>query len=298
MESFTLIDANYLVNRSVHKGLNLKSSTGLPMGGVFLFLKSLWYFKDLGRPLLIFDGGKAEFRKKLFPEYKIREKDESLQNIFTFTFETLQDLAPKMGFPVIRIKECEADDVIYILAKELSSEFKITVISEDEDFFQLLKLDVEIFLPRKDETWTRESFVKKWGFEPEYFGIWKALVGDTSDKIKGVPSLGFRKIKDLKNKFLVASYIIKNLKAPNLESLWEFAETDQTVGPKLKEHFLLVKRNYLLVDFDHTDVSSEVVLSTLREASRSATVDYNYVFNIFKTLEFSSLTKWLSYLSR
>lgn len=298
MESITLIDGNYLCHRSVHKGLNLKSSTGLPTGGIFLFLKSLWYFKELGRPIIIFDGGKAAFRKKLLPEYKVREKDESLISIFTFTFETLQDLAPKMGMPVIRIKGAEADDVIYILSKELKDDFKITVVSEDEDFLQLLKLDIEIFHPRKDETWTRESFTKKWGFAPEYFSIWKAMIGDASDKIPGVPNLGFRKIKELKNKFLVASYIINHLNSPGLEALWNFTEYDQIVGPKIKEHFSLVKRNYLLVDFDLSDVSSETVLHSLREASHLAALNYDYVYDTFKKLEFSSLARWLSYLAQ
>ncbi len=298
MESIALIDANYLSHRSVHKGLNLKSSTGLATGGVFLFLKSLWYFKDLGKPILIFDGGKAEFRRKLLPEYKVREKNEALISMFTFTFEILQNIVPKMGMPVIRIKGAEADDVIYIMAKELKDDFKITVVSEDEDFLQLLKLDIEIFHPRKDETWTRESFTKKWGFAPEYFSIWKAMIGDASDKIKGIPSLGIRKEKELKNKFLVASYVIKNLKSPGLESLWEFCITDLPVGPKIKEHFSLVKRNYLLVDFDHSDVSSETVLHSLRESSRLAAINYEYVYDTFKKLEFSSLARWLSYLAQ
>jgi len=297
MESFTLVDANYLVNRSVHKGLNLKTSFGLVTGGVLLFLKSLWYFKDLGKPILVFDGGKAEFRKKLFPGYKIREKNESLSKIFEFTFGTLQDIVPKMGFPVIRIVGSEADDVIYILAKELRSNFKITVVSEDEDFFQTLKLDIEVFLPRKDETWTRELFVKKWGFEPEYFSIWKALIGDTSDKIPGVPSLGIRKNKDLKNKFLVASYIINHLNSPSLEALFDFTEHDQIAGQKIRDYFSLIKRNYLLVDLEHTDVTSDVVLKSLREASCLALPDYNYIHEVFKKLEFSSLGKWLTYLS-
>ena len=297
MESLTLIDGNYLCHRSIYKGLNLKNSTGLSTGGVFLFLKSLWYFKELGRPIVIFDGGKAAFRKKLLPEYKVREKNESLMGIFSFTFETLQDLLPKMGIPVIRLKASEADDVIYLLAKELKDDFKITVVSEDEDFLQLLKLDIEIFHPRKDETWTRKLFTEKWRFDPEYFSIWKAMIGDTSDKIPGVPNLGFRKIKGLKNKFLVASYIINHLNSPGLEALWDFTEYDQIVGPKIKEHFSLVKRNYLLVDFDHSDVSSEIVLSSLRESSRMAALDYTYTYNIFKKLEFSSLSKWLSYLA-
>lgn len=298
MDSLAVIDGNFLVNRSVHKGLNLKSSTGLPTGGIFFFLRSLWFLKDLGRLILVFDGGKAEFRKNLLPEYKVRKKDESLTPIFTFSFEILQDLVLKMGIPSVRIKGAEADDVIYVITKELSRDFKVTVVSEDEDFLQLLKMDVEVFHPRKDETWTRESFVKKWGFEPEYFSIWRALVGDTGDKILGVPNLGFRKIKKLSNKFLVASYIINHLNSPSLEALYDFAEQDQIVGPKIKEHFSIVKRNYLLIDLDHSKISSDDVLKSLREASQLATIDYNYVYKVFKKLEFSSLGNWLTYLSR
>lgn len=296
---YSLVDANYLAHRSVYKGSHLHTSQGIPTGGVFIFLKSLWFLRDLSQNMiLVFDGGHSPFRKEIFPGYKVRdEKELKTQKILKFTFDTLLSITPKLGFPTLRIDQTEADDVLYLLAKHLCS-WGIIALSGDDDFLQFTKLDIPVYNPRTDELWDKERFTKEWGFAPEYFSLWKALVGDISDKIPGIPRLGCRKIPELSDKWKVSKFVIGQLKEPTIMALadWAYANPEP-VGNKIINNFAMIKRNYLLMDLDNSEVSLDLVLEELKSATEIAKKDLNFMMKIFKDLEFKELAQWLTYLS-
>jgi 5'-3' exonuclease len=297
---YSLVDANYLAHRSVYKGSHLQTSQGIPTGGIFIFLKSLWYLRELGNEMiLVFDGGHSPYRKVLYLEYKVRdEKELKIQKILKFTFDTLMDITPKLGFPTLRMEQTEADDVLYLLAKHMRT-WGIIALSGDDDFLQLTKLDIDVYNPRTDEHWNREKFTKEWGFAPEYFSLWKSLVGDDSDKILGVPRLGMgKKFPELGDKWKAAPYIIKQLKEPSLSGLYDWAVANpDPLGNKIINHFQIVKRNYLLMDLDHCEVSLDSVLEELKISTQKAEKNLGYITKIFKDLEFKELAMWLTYLS-
>jgi 5'-3' exonuclease len=297
--NYSLMDANYLAHRSVYKGSHLTTSQGIPTGGIFLFLKSLWHLKDLGQNIiLVFDGGHSPYRKQIFPGYKVREpKDIKVQKMLDFTFDMLMNITPKLGFPTLRIDNTEADDVLYLLAKHLRT-WGIIVLSGDDDFLQFTKLDIDVYNPRTDELWNRERFTRDWGFPPEFYSLWKSLVGDDSDKIPGVPRLGCRKPIELGDKWKVAPYVIQQLKHPNLYELWCWAQNNPVpIGKKIIDHFQEIKRNYILMDLDQSEVSLDSVLEGLKFSKSIAEKNLGYMTKLFKDLEFKELAQWLTYLS-
>lgn len=297
---YALVDANYLAHRSVYKGSHLQTSQGIPTGGIFLFLKSLYNIKDLAeKTILVFDGGHSPMRTEIYPGYKVKDKpDLKIQKMLQFTFDMLLEITPKLGFPTLRVDRTEADDVLYLLSKHMRT-WGIVAVSGDDDFLQFTKLDIDFYNARTDEWWNRERFTKEWTFSPEYFSLWKSLVGDDSDKILGVPRLGMgKKIPELSDKWKAAPSIIRQLKEPTLASIYEWAlDNSEPLGQKIINHFEIVKRNYLLVDLDQTDASLDTVLESLKSATESAKRDRDSMIKIFKEMEFKELANWITYLS-
>jgi len=298
MISLALLDANYMARRAVHTRKGLQSSFGLPTGGVYFFLNTLWSLLNLGSPILVFDGDRSPFRKAIFPEYKNKEKDPKFEEEAQFTFQVLDTLLPKMGLTSVKIPNAEADDVLYILTKHFTESFDVVVVSDDKDYFQFIKLGAILYQPMKGLYWDREKFKEAWGFYPEYFSLWRSMVGDTSDKIPGVSNLGIRNLEGLSKKELVSTYVVQQLKEPSLEALVDWSEKNpHPIGKRIISNLAIIKRNYLLIDLDQSDVSHDQVIDSFMAAKAKAKLDLKFVEKVFKSLEFKD-NKWLSHLSR
>ena len=147
------------------------------------------------RCVVVWDGGRDEYRKKLFPDYKrkhrqLTEEEEAKRDVFFDQVSTLTSVLRRIGFNQYRLRSREADDVIYSLVK-VGNEY--IVVSTDEDFFQLLALPnkkVKVYSPIRDILYTSELVEKKLGVPIEKFVEYKAIVGDPSDCLPGVRGLG------------------------------------------------------------------------------------------------------------
>jgi DNA polymerase-1 len=197
MKRFLIIDANSLIHRAYHALPPLTSSKGEPTGAVYGFTSmALKALKDL-RPdyaAAAFDLPGPTFRHKEFKEYKAARPP------------TPEDLAPQLekskevlralGIATIGMPGFEADDIIGTLTAAVKNnpELEVIILSGDLDTLQLASDRVKIAIPKKGisdiTSYDRQAVEERYGFGPEFLIDYKALRGDTSDNIPGVPGIG------------------------------------------------------------------------------------------------------------
>lgn len=136
------------------------------------------------------DVGRS-FRKDLLPEYKAQrpEKDASV----IAELRKMEDRLRRDGFWLVGAQGFEADDVIATLCHDaVKASHPVCIASADKDLLQLLALpDVRQLRTYNNwDVWRSANVVEKFGVEPEGLGDWLALVGDVSDNVKGVPTVG------------------------------------------------------------------------------------------------------------
>lgn len=200
---YLIVDGNHVAARVKHTAAAaLRTSRGEKTGVLMGALKSIHWSQDqVGiQPFCTFvcwDGGHAEFRKQLYPEYKANRKSEiptpeEIQDRQEYIAQMqLASAALKLlGCRNLRCDGVEADDIISILTHWLvSSGHEVVVASGDKDMHQLASCSVSIF----DGTnhLTVDDVCSKWGISNPADLPWlRAVTGDSSDNIKGVPGLG------------------------------------------------------------------------------------------------------------
>lgn len=141
--------------------------------------------------------GKATHRKDAFSDYKANRTVEpgslealEKEKFFAQTEEVINLLKSTFPVTVVRHPRYECDDTIYNLIKRGSSAVEWTVVSNDSDFTQLLNQfkNVKIWNPMK------KAYVSKTDYD---YVAWKALRGDGSDNIPGIPGVGDKTAESL-----------------------------------------------------------------------------------------------------
>ena len=143
------------------------------------------------------DQGRS-FRKDLMPDYKANRPEKD-QSIIT-ELRKLQERLRNAGMWLVGAEGYEADEVIATLTHAaVKAEHPVCIASADKDLLQLLGLsDVRQLRTYNNwDVWRAANVVEKFGVEPEALGDLLALVGDKSDNILGVPSVGPVTAKDL-----------------------------------------------------------------------------------------------------
>ena len=243
-EKIMLIDGHSILSRAFYGVPFLNNKEGIPTNGIYGFLNIL--FKEIEveeteHVAVAFDLPKPTFRHKLFPEYKGTRKgmpEELKQQV-----PLLQELLQKMNMPLLMMEGFEADDILGTVAKQMQEQGKdVVVVSGDRDLLQLSDEHIKISIPKtsKGETKVYSYYPKdveeEWGVSPLEFIDLKALMGDSSDNIPGVPGMGEK----------TATWIIQKYKS--IEEAYAHAEDPEfkvprkpNAGKDLKEHYELAK---------------------------------------------------------
>jgi DNA polymerase-1 len=165
---------------------------------------------DPTKVVVIFDGiGGSNARRNLYPEYKANrnssritnhnifsskdEESESINNQISRLVQYLQCLP----ITVISIDGLEADDIIGYLANKFQAHDetqKVTIMSADKDFLQLVSDKVHCYSPTKKKIYTPKDVLEEFGVSSSNFLNYKILMGDTSDNIPGITGLGPKKL--------------------------------------------------------------------------------------------------------
>lgn len=192
-----LIDANSLIHRAFHALPPMTAPDGSAsqaIYGVSRILLKLWREEKPDYAAALFDRPEPTFRDELYREYKAQRPaapDELISQIIA-----IHDLFPLFGIKVFEKPGFEADDLIATLAKKFGSEkgVDIVIFTGDLDSLQLVGKKVSVRVPQKgiSETtiYTPAAVKERYGLYPEAIPDYKALVGDSSDNIKGVPGIG------------------------------------------------------------------------------------------------------------
>lgn len=203
-----LIDGENILHQSFHKFTNLKSQDGKPSGAIFGFFKSLHYYLTRFNPdevICTFDNGRSKHRISLLPNYKGHRKNisidyESLQSQKKVIHRMLRYVGIPYVFDKNKQYDYEGDDYLAWLVLNNPTK-KITIVSSDKDFNQLLSKDVKILNPRKDEIVNINNCKEIFGYSPEETVSYLSLVGDTSDDIPGYPGIGPKKARQFLDKY-------------------------------------------------------------------------------------------------
>lgn len=218
------------------------------------------------------------FRHELYPDYKGTRA--SMPEDLRSQLDRVNELIEAFNIPVQKKDRYEADDVIGTLSRELAAQgHKVVIITGDSDLLQLVGDNILVVLPgarrfgefREFDT---DAVVERYGFGPEFVPDYKALVGDTSDNIPGVPGIG-----DKTAKKLIADF-------GSLENIIEHVDdvTPTRARNALAENIEQARESKRLAT-----IVRDVELQLDLETARVKDYDRDTVTSLFRTLEFRSL---------
>ncbi|MDF2530182.1 MAG: polymerase, partial [Gammaproteobacteria bacterium] len=187
-----LIDGSSYLHRAFHALPDLTTSKGEPTGailGVLNMLRRLLYDYDPQYAVVVFDAKGKNFRHQLYPEYKANRA--KMADELRVQIEPLHEMIKLLGFPLISIEGVEADDVIGTLSIQAVQHGQEVIISTgDKDMAQLIHEHLHIIDTMKGVKIDRQYVIDKFGVPPELIVDFLSLVGDSSDNIPGIPSVG------------------------------------------------------------------------------------------------------------
>lgn len=282
MEKLVLIDGHSIINRAFYGVPELTNSEGLHTNGVYGFLNIMLKILDeegAGHLAVAFDLPEPTFRHKMYDAYKGTRKPmpEELRE----QVPVLKEVLAAMEIPILTLPGYEADDILGTAAKRAAAAgMEVSIVSGDRDLLQLSDTHIKIRIPRTQRGTTTirdyypEDVKAEYQVTPTEFIDVKALMGDTSDNIPGVPSIGEKTATALIGQF------------GSIENA--FAHIDEVKPPRaqkaLRENYPLAQMSKELATIC-TDCPVEFDLERCRIGNIYTAEAYQYM----KRLEFKSL---------
>lgn len=199
MAKWLLLDGFNLAFRAFYGMPELTRGDGFPTGALHGWVKTIWRLQDDQKPdamLVFFDLGGSQDRLALHPDYKAQRKD--MPEPLVKQIPIIKELTRAMGLVGIELDGVESDDLLAAQARALANAgHEVLIVSADKDFAQCVDERVKMLLPPPtanpklgwrilDTAGVREKF----GVAPSQIADYLALIGDTSDNIKGVNGVG------------------------------------------------------------------------------------------------------------
>jgi 5'-3' exonuclease len=238
------------------------NSDGQHIGGIVGFLQTIALaIRTLGptRTIIVFDGkGGSVRRKKLYPDYKAGRKplkrpnrvegltEENEAENMRRQFRRLVEYLNYLPITFMAIENIEADDAIAYIGNQILRNSRITIMSTDKDFYQMINDRISIWSPTKKILYDRKRIEEEFEILPENFIYYRIIDGDKSDNIGGVRGLG---LKTIRKKFPF-------LKDQVIYTFDEFLNVSNYV-----EHKELLERNYRLMQLKEVDIPGNAKLS-------------------------------------
>ncbi len=194
MKKLLAVDGNSILNRAFYGIRPLNAPDGLPTNAIYGMLNILHARISQVEPdfaAVAFDVKAPTFRHKEFSEYKAGR--HATPDDLLAQMPWAKKCCEAMGLKVLELEGWEADDILGTLAAIAEGEeTEAYILTGDRDSLQLISDKTKILLATNNDTVTfdRAAFNEKYGLEPEVFVDVKALMGDSSDNIPGVPGIG------------------------------------------------------------------------------------------------------------
>ena len=264
-----LIDANSIVHRAYHALPNLMTSKGAHTGAIYGFLTIFLRIVAELSPTHVaaaFDLKSPTFRHRLYAPYKGTRKPMDAE--LAEQFEPLKELLALMRVPVVSKEGYEADDILGTLSAHTDDD--TVILTGDRDSFQLVSPTTRIYWTKKGVSDVEVIDLARLaadGFTPQSFIDYKALRGDPSDNIPGVPGVGEKTAKLLLEQYKTLDEVldhaseVKGKLGETLSASREIAELSRTLATIDKDVPLEIDEESLRF----SGVYSEDVRSRLRE---------------------------------
>ena len=211
-KTLLLVDGSSYLYRAYHALAPLTSPTGMPTGalyGVLNMLRRLRLDTPHDYACCIFDAKGENFRHQLYPAYKANRPP--MPDDLRPQAEALPDLVSLMGWPILSVKNVEADDVIGTLAVNgEKAGFKVIISTGDKDMAQLVNDQVSLVNTMKNEKLDIAGVQEKFGVAPNQIIDYLSLIGDKVDNVPGVDKCGPKTAVKWLQEYGTLQNIIKN----------------------------------------------------------------------------------------
>lgn len=204
MDKLVLIDGNSLFNRAFFAMPVFSTSDGMPTNAIFGFTKLLFKILDDEKPQYIvvaFDLKEPTFRHKMYSGYKATRKP--MPEELAVQVAPLKSLLKAMKIATCEKKGIEADDILGTLSKKF--DVHSLLYTGDRDSYQLVDEKTDVCFTKKGVSeiyrLNIDNFKSEIGIDPPQVVDLKALMGDKSDNIPGVPGIGEKTARDLLNEY-------------------------------------------------------------------------------------------------
>jgi len=218
-KKLVVIDGKSVFYRGYYAMPNLSTKDGTPTGGVFGFATMALEVIRRLKPdyvAVAWDKPKTNIRRRLelYPEYKAGRKPTPPD--FKAQIPVLHELLNAFGWPLYELDDYEADDIMGALAEQASAQgIETLLVTSDMDMLQLVNEQVHVFALKTGlsniELYSPTTFEAKYGISVHQFLDLKALKGDSSDNIPGVPGIGEKGALDLLKQYQTLDNIYENI---------------------------------------------------------------------------------------
>ena len=280
-----LVDGHGLAYRAFHALPDtLTTSKGEPTNAVFGFTSMLLEALNQLKPdyvVVCFDAGRT-FRHDQFTAYKAHRPE--MPDDLRQQMERIRQVVEALGIPIFAQEGYEADDLIGTLAQQAVAQgFDVVIVTGDNDLLQLVNGHVQAILPGRQRfgefrIFDREAVLARYGIPPERIPDFKALVGDSSDNIPGIPGIGEKTATKLLQQY------------GSLEGI--YAHLEAITPPRIREA-LATHRETVWQSRDLATIVRDAPMTIDWEQCRFGLFDRNRVLELFRELEFRSLVNRL-----
>lgn len=281
-EKLVLIDGHSILNRAFYGLPDLSNTEGLHTNAIYGFLNIMFKIIEEEDPAFLavaFDLKAPTFRHKIYSEYKGTRKgmpDELREQV-----PVMKEVLQAMGILIMEKEGLEADDILGTFAKKAQGQgLDIALVSGDRDLLQIADENIKIRIPKTKsgktevEDYYAKDVLETMQVTPTQFIELKALMGDTSDNIPGVPKIGPKTATDL----MVAYGSLENIYA-HLDEI-----SKKSVRETLREHRDLADLSKILATID---INAEIPYTL--EQARYTNPFTKDAYLLFKKLEFKNL---------
>lgn len=279
-----LIDGNSILNRAFYGLPEMTNSQGLHTNAILGFLNIMFRFLEEEQPThlaVAFDLKAPTFRHKMFEEYKGTRKgmpEELAQQV-----PVIKDVLKAMDIPMMMEEGYEADDLLGTMSVLGEMEgYEVKVVSGDRDLLQLATEKVQIRIPKTKmsgtvvEDYYAKDVFEKYEVTPKEFIDLKALMGDASDNIPGIPGIGEK----------TATKLIKEFKS--IENAYEHIEE---VKPKRAQNNLREYYEQGVLSKELATIKLDCPTGITLEEAEIKNIYTEEAYQLLKKLEFKSILK-------
>ena len=208
MNKLLLVDGNAILHRAYHSTPPFKTSTGMVTNAIYGFLRMFIDVMKKEKPSFVaiaWDRKAPTYRHTEFKEYKAT-RSAPPDDLYP-QMPKLKEVLSTLNIKSVEMDGYEADDLLGTMAylAEQTNEYETIILTGDRDAFQLVTSKTSVMTPVRGISevivYNPEKVKEKMGVNPDQIVDYKALCGDTSDNIPGVPGIGPKQAENLLNKY-------------------------------------------------------------------------------------------------